>query len=110
MTPLPGSPYRLRFFFDAGSGACLWAGNDLAREKYGYALDDLNVLPLSADTQATAANIIARYDTGLNWDNPAGPGRWTPAQAQEFQTAADALLQQLQTELGETFDVMDARS
>lgn len=28
--------YRLRYFFDFGSGICLWAANDAARDDFDY--------------------------------------------------------------------------
>jgi hypothetical protein len=31
--------YRRRFFFDTGSGNCLWSGNEAARQGYGYAIE-----------------------------------------------------------------------
>ncbi|MFC6661259.1 hypothetical protein [Deinococcus multiflagellatus] len=32
-------PYRLRFFFDTGSGICLWAGDPATEARYGLAVD-----------------------------------------------------------------------
>lgn len=38
--------YRLRFFFDTGSGVCLWTANDAAREIYDYPVS-MEALPVS---------------------------------------------------------------
>lgn len=103
-----GEPYQLRFFFDPGSGVCLWAENDQARERFGYARDDLSLLPISRETQAKADELIARYDTSLNWDDPAGPSPWTEAKGQAFEVAA-ALLERIRAELGKKFDMVDDR-
>lgn len=34
--------FALRCFFDPGSGICLWANNDEARERFGYPIDHWN--------------------------------------------------------------------
>ena len=31
--------YLIRFSFDPGSGVCLWAKNEAAREKFGYPIE-----------------------------------------------------------------------
>lgn len=32
-------PCRLRFFFDSGSGVCLWAGDAFTEDRYGLAVE-----------------------------------------------------------------------
>ena len=90
-------PCHLRYFFDTGSGVCLWAANDRARGRFGYAvaLDDL---PLSENTRRWLLHLVAWHDTAIDWSAPpqAASG-WTAEEAQRFQAAADrglALLRQ----------------
>lgn len=60
---------RLRFFFDAGSGVCLWAHDAETKERFGYAveLDDLNLPPV---LRTEIAQLIADYDATIDWDDP----------------------------------------
>lgn len=39
--------YKLRYFFDFGSGICLWAANDAARDHFGYPVDS-SKLPITS--------------------------------------------------------------
>jgi hypothetical protein len=48
--PSPDRTLRLRYFFDAGSGTCLWSGNSAAEACFGYAVD-MDDLPLGANTR-----------------------------------------------------------
>jgi len=98
--------YRLRYFFDAGSGVCLWSGNDAARAAYGIAITP-EQLPLPPETRQEVERLVAWYDTSLNWDNPAGPTPWTLEECARFNWAARALLQQLRAELGLAYEVAD---
>ncbi len=91
-------PYRLRYFFDAGSGVCLWSDNDAARERYGIAITPAQ-LPLSKATRQEVNQLVAWYDTSLNWDDPAGPTSWSLEERESFNRAAGVLLTQLRAEL-----------
>lgn len=74
-----------RFFFDAGSGAVLWAGTE-DREAWGYPVD-LERLPISHDLRHGLSRLMARYDTSLNRDYPPDPGPWREAECQDFNEA-----------------------
>jgi hypothetical protein len=69
--------YRLRYFFDAGSGTCLWAANAAARVRWGYPIAVDN-LPVPAAVRAEARRVTDRWDTAYDWDDPAGPSPWGP--------------------------------
>lgn len=94
--------FVLRFFFDAGSGICLWSGNDAARERFDYPVE-LDDLPLSEETREAAAALLARYDAQFNWDDPASDGADDP----QFNAAARAVLERIRAELGPEFEVRD---
>lgn len=98
-TPPSDPTLRLRYFFDAGSGVCLWAGNDQAADQYGYAID-VEALPLSGNTRYWLRHLIAWYDTSLDWDNPgSAEGPWPEDEKRRFAQAARRGLDLLRQEL-----------
>ena len=99
--------YVLRFFFDYG-GTCLWAGNDPARERFGYPVE-LSDLPIPDDLRHELHLAGERFDTSLDWDNPAGPSPWSKEDEEHFTDLTDRLLDQLRMALGPGFDVRDER-
>lgn len=60
---------RLRFFLDAGSGVCLWAQDDAAKARFGYAVD-LDDLKLPRDLAADLMHLMADYDATIDWNDP----------------------------------------
>jgi hypothetical protein len=96
----------LRYFFDPGSGSCLWSANDRARDAFGYPVF-VEELPLSPDAVAEARRVTKWFDGSLNWDYPPDPGPWDQAECDRFNAAARALLARLRQELGDRFDIED---
>jgi hypothetical protein len=98
--------FVLRFFFDAGSGICLWAANDAARERWDYPVstDDL---PLGEETRAELETLIARYDSCVDWNDPGRGSVWTAAEEADFATQAQALLARVRRELGDDIAIVD---
>lgn len=97
----------LRLFFDAGSGVCLWAGNDAARERFGYAVAHED-LPLSVNTKRWLDYLVAWFDTSLDWENaPARGAYWTEAEEERFRAAVALGLEMARRELGDGFLVRD---
>ncbi|HOE43498.1 MAG TPA: hypothetical protein PLB25_17990 [Rhodoferax sp.] len=45
---------KLRYFFDAGSGVCLWAGDDEVQVRYDYPVG-LDILPISETLRIAGA-------------------------------------------------------
>ncbi|MBZ9713386.1 hypothetical protein [Deinococcus multiflagellatus] len=101
-------PYRLRFFFDTGSGICLWAGDPATEARYGLAVDP-QTLPLPPELVAEAERLIALWDTGIDWNDPGGSSPWTAEDTRRFQAQAEALLDRLRVALGPGFMVVDER-
>jgi hypothetical protein len=99
--------YVLRFFFDYG-GTCLWAANDLARERFGYPVE-LSELPIPDDLRHELQLAGERFDTSLNWDNPAGPSPWSKEDSEQFTELTDCLLDRLRVALGPSFEIRDER-
>lgn len=101
---------RLRYFFDAGSGTCLWSGNAPAEACCGYAID-VDALPLGANTRAALRHLVAWYDTSIDWDDPGNPaGLWHSEERARFGRAAQDALDRLRRELpASRFELVDER-
>jgi ribosomal protein S18 acetylase RimI-like enzyme len=98
--------YHLRYFFDAGSGVCLWSANDAARTRWGYPVA-CDRLSLTTNTRHWAAYVLAWYDTSFDWNDPGGPSPWTLDEAARFDAAAQRLLGLLRAELGPDVTISD---
>ncbi len=91
--------YEIRLAFDAGSGICLWAKNEAAREKYGYPINHLEI-PLSENTRRLLQHLIAWFDTSLNWEAPSDSDNcWTDEELKRFNHAVQEAYQLLSVEL-----------
>ena len=112
---------RVRFFFDAGSGVCLWAQDDEAKARFGYPVEagDLDIpAELRAEIEQLVADydglpphpaevfLVADYDDTFPWDDPGGGGVVEPSRTmfgyQEnlpFVTRVRALLPKLRAAL-----------
>ena len=91
--------YEFRYSFDAGSGVCLWAKNDAAKERFGYAVAHWE-LPLSENTKKWLEYLVAWFDTSLDWQSPADVrGRWSDEELQRFTQAVGKGLEFLRSEL-----------
>jgi hypothetical protein len=98
--------YRLRFFFDHGSGVCLWTANDAAHERFGDYPVPLAALPLAEETGREGEDLLTWYDTSLDGDDPAGPSPWGTDEFSAFRAAAQRFLTRLRDELGPAFEVV----
>ena len=100
--------YELRYFFDYGSGICLWSSNEEANEKFGYPVE-LEGLDLPSNVKNLASDLLHRFDSSLNRDDPAGPSAWSIKDRERFDIDSQKLLQQLREHLGEDFRIKDER-
>ena len=99
--------YRLRYFFDAGSGVCLWAGDAATEARYGYAVE-LDALPLSDETRGALGRLIAAFDRSIEWADPAGTDPRGAGETGRFADAAREGLALLRRELpSSSFEVVD---
>lgn len=98
--------YRLRYTFDCGSGICLWSANENARSRFGYAVS-LTELNLPTDLICQGHDLIARYDSFFDWDDPVAPTTKGQAERAAFQVAAAAFLSLLRQALGANFLIFD---
>lgn len=98
------SSFVLRYFFDLGSGICLWSANDAAREKFGYPVD-LHDLGLPNDVLLEA--VIAWYDTSTDWRSPCDASSWSGSERARFHEASRGLLCKLRQHLGPGYEILD---
>jgi hypothetical protein len=98
--------YKLRYFFDAGSGICLWAANDASRSTWGYPVD-VDVIGLPETVCKQAYDTLTFYDTCINWSSPGDPSPWTEVDRQALNVSAQSLLRSLRSALGDSFEIVD---
>lgn len=100
------APYRLRYRFECGLGACLWALDDATRDRFGDVVDAAD-LPLPENTWRRVIYLTAWYDTGLDWSYPPDPSPWDAEEHARFDTEARRMLHTLREQLGPAFEVED---
>jgi hypothetical protein len=95
----------LRFFFDAGSGVCLWAYDDEAKARFGYPVES-GILDVSQTLRDEIEQLITDYDDTFPWDDPASNRIVDPSRPIEgyredppFATRVKALLAKLRVAL-----------
>ena len=98
--------YKLRLSFDPGSGICLWSENEPARNRFGYPVE-LDSLEIAQSLTKLAEELIARFDTSLDWSDPAGPSLWSGVEREHFRADAAGLPRSLQECLGSGFEIRD---
>ena len=102
----PMKLYRLRYAFDTGAGVCLWAANDAARERFGYAVETPELkLPPVAERRVEA--LLRWHRTGIDWSDPAGPSPWSDEERQRFNREAQLVLRLLREQLGPKYFITD---
>lgn len=100
--------YLLRYFFDAGSGCCLWSANSHALERFGYAVGPEH-LGLTADLSDRYRQLCSWFDTSLDWADPTARSPWSEEDERRFGAAATDMLRDLSQELGSEFFIADER-
>ncbi len=103
---MAGAVYRLRLFFDPGSGTCLWSANDAARERFGYPVE-IDNLPLPENTRRRLLYLCYWYDTSIGWDYPPASSPWDAEEKARFDRKAQRLLARVRSELGPSYEVVD---
>ncbi|NNF59382.1 MAG: hypothetical protein HKN04_14195 [Rhodothermaceae bacterium] len=101
--------YRLRFFFDPGSGVCFWTASDAIYKRFGYPVE-LSELPLSATTRRAGEHLIGRFNTSLNWADPSSSSPAGESDTALFDEDASAWLAIAKGELGPDYEVIDEHS
>lgn len=97
--------YYMRFFFDWGSGTCLWANSEETKEIYDYAVD-FELLPISDGLKESLENVINWHDEALNWNDPAGDLLWNQEKIDEFVATAKEVYHKLCNELGSDYEIV----
>jgi len=103
--PLP----RVRFFFDAGSGCCMWSANAAARRELGTYEINLSTLPLPKALQDEGEVLIQRQYTSIDWDDPFNGKPWTDAEHAAFDTEVTDWLARVRAALDGKVVIDDAR-
>lgn len=98
--------YRLRYFFDTGSGICLWSANDAARERLDYPVE-LQNLPLPETIRRRGYFLLAWHDTFMDWDHAPESSQWSSRETTAFNAAAQELLALFREHLGPDYEIVD---
>lgn len=98
---------KLRFFFDAGSGVCMWSADEISREKYGSYPVECNELPLSENLRRKLTYLMAWYDTSIDWSYPPAPTPWSEAECLRFNEEVFTTLDKVTEELGCDYIIMN---
>lgn len=101
--------YVIRYQFDPGSGVCLWAENNEAKERFGYPIEHWE-LPLSENTKRYLQHLIAWFDTSIDWSYPSdSDDYWADEELASFKAASAKGLLLLRQELSdERYEFVDA--
>lgn len=83
----------------------LWWAGPTARERDTFNLDPAT-LPLSEDTIDRIHAWASRYESTLNWENPASSGFPSRAEEEAFEIEGIDLWKRLRKELGDTYNVV----
>jgi hypothetical protein len=109
MTRQPEVIYRARFWFDPGSGVCLWGADTATVEAFNYPIDTRR-LPLTDNLRYALDALIAIFNTSIDWDYPPDPSPWSAEQWQRWRQSGDELLIRLRAELGAGWEIHDERN
>lgn len=91
--------------FDWGSGTCLWAVNQEAKNKFGYAIEIENLL-ISSELKQQLFHLIEWHDEALDWENPTKGLLWNDKEIEKFKIEAKELYYSLCDELGPLYRIV----
>ena len=97
--------YRLRAFFDPGSGTLLWSANDAARERWDYPVDHFD-LPVPLALARRIETLVDRYDSGFP-DTGYTVREFSAEQISAFRAEFRDVLDELRPALGSAYEVVD---
>jgi hypothetical protein len=97
--------YRMRAFFDAGSGTLLWSANDAARQRWDYPVDHFD-LPVPLALARRIETLVDQYDDGFP-DTGVTVRAFTPEEVTEFRAAYRDVLSELRLALGSAYEIDD---
>jgi hypothetical protein len=98
--------YRIRLFFDYGSGICLWGGNATTVARFGYPIMP-EQLALSPATCAEVERLILWHERSLDWSQPPAPVPWSDAECRAFNAALRHLRAAIARELGDDYALVN---
>lgn len=75
--------FVFRFFFDPGSGTCLWSASAEANALYDYPVNH-HKLPIPESLKKTLDQLVEKFDTDFDWNDPPGEGQWSDDERREF--------------------------
>ena len=95
---------KLRFVFDYGCNP-LWSADDMTNEKFGYHIDDLSKLGLSAQTITLAEHCSDMFYSYLNPVYQGFPSFWSGRMYAFFQFSIKRLFDHIVNEIGTEYEI-----
>ena len=100
--------FVLKFMFEwANINSCVWTVNQEASDKFGGYIVDHDKLDISKELDTKLKVLCAEFQSGLDWDNPAGSSLWTEDHWHDFMTRSQEAYNLLKCELGENYILED---
>ena len=98
--------YELKFWFEHG-GTCVWAMNETARNKFGYAVNNEEI-SVSRELKDELNALETRYHECLDWTCPSNPSLWSHDEKERFRSDAKNVYARLEKELGNDYHIISA--
>ena len=92
--------HRIKFMFDYGAYSCLWGTKD-------EGLLPMERFPISKELMETLEDLSLKYNSILNWEDPASGFVWTSEQIENFRSRAQQAYDELVSEIGETYEIQN---
>ena len=121
MPPIQESPiYQFQFYFDYGSGGCLWPSNKAAKLQFGAGPADAGIFDHQGNCIQAAALLLPaeilqeiirldnEYRNSFDPDYPAKTSMWDEAEWTTFHAQARALHQAISDILGSQYAIIYA--
>lgn len=100
--------WRLRLFFDPGSGVLAWSGNPETEARFDYPVET-EKLGLPADLTEEMLRLIADYDEGFNFHDPGLVEEGADKAEAAFAERLRELAPKLRDALGPDFEIVVER-
>ena len=65
------------------------------------------ILPLPEELIAAGNELMTWFDTSIDWDYPAGPTPWSPAEREKFLAASNAYYSSLNAAIGTEYELVN---
>lgn len=97
---------RFRYYFEPGSGNCLWPDDEEAIQTYDYTVE-LEDLPLSEETIAMGRQVMNRFDNAQDWTHFTNPLAYSEEEKRGIKDDSDRFFARVVAELGPGYEIIN---